>query len=367
MTINIPNFLLEMGHDSFMTALGIIIPSWAILMIVLERLYPYTKGIKLFRKGYWIDLIWYTFIQSKILEIVIFTYILLGLKSALELENFGPLSHWNFWVLLLFFLVTHDFYMYWMHRFQHNNKYLWRTHEAHHSNRVIDIMAGSRSHPMEILINQTIEFAPIFFLLDSETAAYMYPIKGLVDALWGMWIHANVNVNTGKLQYIINGPEMHQWHHANHYEVFYKNYSTKFAFWDWIFGTGFLPNLKPVKFYFDKPQVFGLPYAYPKGYFSQLVYAIFRFDIKEVEEKSFYEKVINLRKEITSTILSVFGVEKKWVQDELFDESNSRYLVDASIPHCKNCGGALKYYEREAQFIYTCDHCSSDGDLEKFN
>ena len=87
--------------------------------------------------------------------------------------------------------------MYWMHRFQHNNKYLWRTHEAHHSVREVDFLAGSRSHFSEILINQTIEFAPIFFLLDIESAMYMYPAKALLDAVWGMWTHANVNVNTG--------------------------------------------------------------------------------------------------------------------------------------------------------------------------
>lgn len=109
---------------------------------------------------------------------------------------------------------------------------------------------------------------------------YMYPAKALLDAVWGMWTHANVNVNTGKLQYLINGPEMHQWHHANHHEVFYKNYSTKIAAWDWIFGTGFLPGLQPLKSYFSKPQMFGLPYAYPNGFWDQLVYAFKRFDFR---------------------------------------------------------------------------------------
>lgn len=367
MTINIPNLFQSLGHDSFMQILGAIIPTWAILMIALERVFPYTKGVKLFRRGFWIDLIWYTFIQSKILEILIFTYIILGLKNYLGLQNFGPLSHWNFWVLLGIFFVTHDFYIYWFHRLQHNNKYLWRTHEAHHSNREIDFIAGSRSHPLEILINQTIEFTPIFFLVDSTTAAYLFPLKGLIDALWGMWIHANVNVNSGRLQYIINGPEMHQWHHANHYEVFYKNYSTKLAIWDWIFGTGFLPNLKPLKFYFAKPQVFGLPYAYPKGYFSQLIYALIRFDFRYIEDKSIYSDVLNFRKKLTSSVLSIFQIDKRWTEGELFDVNNDRFAIDAQTPICTKCGGIQKYYEREDQFIYTCERCNVDQELEKFN
>jgi sterol desaturase/sphingolipid hydroxylase (fatty acid hydroxylase superfamily) len=367
MHLLIPQFLSDLGHDRFMMILGIIIPSWAILMIVLERLFPYTAHVKLFRRGYWIDLIWYTFIQSKVLDIFIFTYIILAVKNALGLAHSGPLSHWNFWLLLFIFFVTHDFYIYWFHRLQHNNKWLWRTHEAHHSVREVDYIAGSRSHPLEILINQTIEFAPMFFLLDTETAMFMYPLKGLIDALWGMWIHANVNVHSGKLQYILNGPEMHQWHHANHYEVFYKNYSTKLAIWDWIFGTAFLPNLKPLHFHFNKPKMYGLPYAYPKGYFSQLLMAIVRFDFRFVEEKSFYNKILNFRKNLAAFILRWFGVKESWTKIELFDDQNHRYDIDKKFHNCPTCGAIQKYFVREKSLVYFCENCSKDVELQKFN
>lgn len=364
MLLYVPNFLLELGHKNYMTILGVIIPSWAILMIILERLFPYTKGIKLFRRGYWLDLIWYTFLQSKVLEIIIFTYIILGVKSYLGLQDYGPLSHLNFFLLLFIFFVTHDFYMYWMHRFQHNNKYLWRTHEAHHSVREVDWLAGSRSHFSEILINQTIEFAPIFFLLDSQTAMYMYPAKALLDALWGMWIHANVDVHSGKLQYIINGPEMHQWHHANHHEVFYKNYSTKIAAWDWIFGTGFLPGLEPLKFHFTKPKMFGLPYAYPNGFWSQLIYAFFRYDFRQVETQTFYTVLLNLRKNMSSKMLSIFGVNEDWTKKELFDDKNYKYELDDYTDHSRN---GIKYFYKDSEMTFVKEENGNNLDLEKFD
>ena len=97
------------------------------------------------------------------------------------------------------------------------------------------------------------------------------PIKALLDAVWGMYIHANIDVRSGKLQYIINGPEMHQWHHSNDRAVFFANYSTKFAVWDWLFGTAYLPGRK-------KPREFGLPYDYPRDYFLQHVFAVKRFE-----------------------------------------------------------------------------------------
>ena len=37
---------------------------------------------------------------------------------------------------------------------------LWRMHEAHHATADVDWLSGARSHALEILINQTIEFAP---------------------------------------------------------------------------------------------------------------------------------------------------------------------------------------------------------------
>lgn len=252
-------------------------------MITLERFFPYTKGLKFFREGWWLDLVWYTLLQSYVLKIVIFDWVIAPSERALGMAEQGYLSHWPVWALVLFFLFTHDLYIYWFHRWQHNSKVLWRTHEAHHSVTTVDWLAGSRSHVLEIIINQTIEFAPIIFLLDVETAAVVVPIKALLDAVWGMWIHANIDAKTGKLQYFINGPEMHQWHHANHQEVFYANYATKFAFFDWIFGTGFLPGLKPLKYQFFKPRVFGLPYEYPRDYFMQHWFSFWRFDVKKIE------------------------------------------------------------------------------------
>lgn len=265
------------------TITTIIFFSWAGFMMLLERLYPYTKGMKFFRQGWWLDFIWYSIIQSYFLKILIFDYIIAPTKVHLGLADVGLLSHWPIWALVLLFLVTHDFYIYWFHRLQHESKLFWRLHEAHHSVTEVDWLAGSRSHILEIIINQTIEFAPIILLLDNHTAAIVVPIKALIDAVWGMWIHSNIDAHTGKLQYVINGPEMHQWHHSNHQEVFYSNYSTKFAFWDWIFGTAFLPGLKPFKYQFMKPAKFGLPYDFPRGYFEQNWFAFHRFDVQKYE------------------------------------------------------------------------------------
>jgi sterol desaturase/sphingolipid hydroxylase (fatty acid hydroxylase superfamily) len=259
----------------------------AATMITLERIFPYTKGMPFFREGFWIDLVWYTLIQSFFLKIIIFDYIILPIDSHYHLSSLRIVSDWPVYCQVLFFLVTHDLYIYWFHRWQHHSKLLWRTHEAHHSVTQVDWLAGSRSHVLEIIINQTIEFAPIVLL---GADPMVVPIKACFDAVWGMYIHSNINVRSGKLQYFINGPEMHQWHHAEDKNVYYANFSTKFAFWDWIFGTAYLPNKKPL--------YFGLYYKYPKDYFLQHVFSVKRFDEDLLKRNKIWKFYLDLRQNI---------------------------------------------------------------------
>jgi sterol desaturase/sphingolipid hydroxylase (fatty acid hydroxylase superfamily) len=225
----------------------------AIILIIIEKIIPYDKNHKFFREGWFTDFFFYTIVQNYVLSILIFSYIIEYLRIYTGIAEYQLLSDWPIWLQFTFFLFTHDAYIYFFHRFQHRNKFFWRLHEAHHSPPAVDWLAGSRSHALEIIINQTIEFAPII-LLGAAPEVVIY--KGLIDAVWGMYIHSNIDVRSGKLQYIINGPEMHRWHHALDVEGIDKNFATKFAFWDFIFKTDYLPDFKP--------QKYGLPYKeYP--------------------------------------------------------------------------------------------------------
>jgi sterol desaturase/sphingolipid hydroxylase (fatty acid hydroxylase superfamily) len=218
----------------------IIIVGAAVFYMIMERLFPYTKGQKVFREGFVNDFVFYTLLQSALLSIVI-GWIIEGIDALTPVSRLTGIRELPLWQQAIFFLVVHDFYIYWFHRWQHRNEVLWRVHEAHHSPKSVDWVSGSRSHSLEILINQTIEYAPIFLLASPEMAI----VKGIMDAVWGMWIHSNIDVKSGWLQRIINGPEMHRWHHAKEITEGGFNFSTKLAVWDWLFGTAYLPTTKP--------------------------------------------------------------------------------------------------------------------------
>jgi sterol desaturase/sphingolipid hydroxylase (fatty acid hydroxylase superfamily) len=257
------NYFARMSNAEYYSTLAI--AGSAVFFIIAERIWPYTKGQNILREGFFDDLALYTIAQSYILGIFIFTYVINFIDSSTGLSRLQLFRDVPIWIQLLFFLVTHDLYIYWMHRWQHSNKYLWRIHEAHHSPKKVDWLSGSRSHALEILINQTIEFLPIV-LLGSPPEVIAY--KGVMSAVWGMYIHSNLNIHTGKLQKIINGPEMHRWHHSTG-KGRNRNFATKLAIWDWIFGTAFLPE--------TKPDEYGLKTNFPKHYLMQTLFAFRTF------------------------------------------------------------------------------------------
>ena len=156
---------------------------------------------------------------------------------------------------------------YLFHRWMHVNKYLWRIPEAHHSTPDVDWVGGSRGHVIENMITGTAELAPIVLFM-SQVAA----IKSVIDACWGMWIHSNIDWAMGKLKYVINGPFMHRWHHAR--EIHDVNFATKFAFWDWLLGTAYLPD--------RKPESYGLDVSWPQNIVVQQAFAFRKFQPKAV-------------------------------------------------------------------------------------
>jgi sterol desaturase/sphingolipid hydroxylase (fatty acid hydroxylase superfamily) len=250
-----------------------IIVAWAFVLIGLERIFPYHPQ-KLFRTGFFTDLLGYGLLQSYVLGFAI-SGVIRFVDHQTGFSKLGLVSHWPVLAQLAFFFVVHDFYIYWFHRLQHKSDLLWRTHEAHHSVDDVDWLSGTRSHALEIMINQTIEFMPIVLL---GAGPDVYLMKATLDAVWGMYIHSNLNVRTGLLQRVINGPEMHRWHHASNLPMPGRNFSTKLAIWDWLFGTAYLPP--------EKPERYGLiDDAYPKtGFFAYVLQHV--YSVRRVKEQA---------------------------------------------------------------------------------
>ena len=245
----------------------IVVVASALLLILLERRFPYEPRQRLLREGFFTDLLGYGLLQSYVLGLLISGFIAF-LDHQTGWSSLRLVGSWPIAAQLVFFVVSHDFYIYWFHRLQHLSPLLWRVHEAHHSVDDVDWLSGTRSHLLEICINQSIEFAPIVLLGASPEVAIL---KATLDAVWGMYIHSNIAVRSGALQYVLNGPEMHRWHHARHLPAPGSNYGTKLAIWDHVFGTAYRPGEKPEQYGLDEPN-------YPKrGFFAYVAQHVYSF------------------------------------------------------------------------------------------
>ena len=224
---------------------------------------------RVFRDGFWVDLVGYGIVQSYALALAI-AWIVRGIDSVSGVSRFRIVSDWPIALQVAFFIVTHDLVTYLIHRGQHRSNRLWRTHEAHHSVNQVDWLSGIRSHSVEILMYQTAEFLP-FVLLGGAPEVALW--KAMANSIYGMYIHSNLSWKMGPLLWVLNGPELHRWHHANDdARAFGMNLATKFTIWDRLFGTLWLPDRRATDYGTHDP-------FYPHGYVGQHAYAFRVFSV----------------------------------------------------------------------------------------
>jgi len=234
----------------------------AALIFLLERAFPHRASQSAFRRGFATDFFIYSLAQGYVVGVPIGWLIGLLEQHGLEARPFADVP---WYVQVPFFLVFHDFNLYWFHRWQHASPRLWRTHEPHHTNTELDWVAGSRASPIEIVLTELMKYLPMVLL---GASAKVVIAKGTIDAIWGMYLHSNIDVRAGRLQYVINGPEMHRWHHALDEEALNKNLATKVAAWDWLFGTAYWPQHR-------RPSGYGLVGGEPAGgYLGQQLFSL---------------------------------------------------------------------------------------------
>ena len=146
-------------------------------------------------------------------------------------------------------LVAVDFLKWAIHNLLHRVPWLWEFHKVHHSIVEMDWMGDWRFHWVEILVYNSLLYAPVLCLgVRGEVALWV----GVFDTLIGHFAHANLRWRIGPLKYVLNSPEMHLWHH-NHPACgpVNRNFALTLSVWDWMFGTAFVPPQDPDRLGFD--------------------------------------------------------------------------------------------------------------------
>lgn len=135
---------------------------------------------------------------------------------------------------ILLGLVVADCCLYWVHRGMHRRRILWLTHAFHHSIDQLWWLSGSRTSVTHLLL-----FAAPQILLGYYVFQFTPIEAGIafsIGVVVNVWIHTNIAVNLGPLDWFLITPNFHRIHHGAR-GLASKNLGFVLTIWDRLFGT----------------------------------------------------------------------------------------------------------------------------------
>lgn len=216
------------------------------LFIVLERLWPRDAKQRFFRPGLATDLV-YIVLNGHWLGVglALFTEPLARAFDGALAAHGAPIhlrvaAAWPWWAQLLVAFVAMDLVQWSIHNLLHRVPALWELHKVHHSIRTMDFWGSMRFHFGEIVVYKSLQYVPLALLGFDGTALF---VVAVLSTAIGHLNHANLRLRMGPLRYVLNGPEMHVWHHAHPSAgPINVNFAINLAVWDWLFRTAYLPG-----------------------------------------------------------------------------------------------------------------------------
>jgi ornithine lipid hydroxylase len=148
-------------------------------------------------------------------------------------------SSWNPIVQVFLLLVVKDFFRYWFHRWMHEVPFLWRLHCVHHGVTRLYWFNGTRSHPLEGMVEGLLFAIPLAFV---QAPIEVIFVSELLGRTIGRFQHTNIDVKLGFLDYIFSTPRNHRWHHSRSANEGDSNYGGDVIIWDHLFGTFYMPK-----------------------------------------------------------------------------------------------------------------------------
>jgi sterol desaturase/sphingolipid hydroxylase (fatty acid hydroxylase superfamily) len=163
--------------------------------------------------------------------------------------------HWYHYVILsIFVALAGDFAYYCYHYLAHRSSFFWEFHKVHHSADVLTPMTVYRSHPFDLLLSMI--FATV--MLGFTTGIWIYLFGNQVSLLsiyginWEIFLfyltganlrHSHIWLNYPyKVSHVLMSPAQHHIHHSVEPKHYDKNFGYILSFWDWIFGTLYVPK-----------------------------------------------------------------------------------------------------------------------------
>lgn len=142
---------------------------------------------------------------------------------------------WYLPLSLLLYLLAHDTWFYWTHRWMHRPRWFRIAHAVHHASRPPTAWAAMSFHPIEALTGAVV-IPALVFLIPIHVAALgavlaIMTVMGVTNHMgWEIFPRALVHSRLGG--WLITAS-----HHERHHEHYQCNFGLYFRVWDRVCGT----------------------------------------------------------------------------------------------------------------------------------
>lgn len=141
---------------------------------------------------------------------------------------------WAQWTIAMLAL---DLWQYAFHRACHGIGWLWRIHEAHHSDADYDVTTGVRFHPIEVVFRQA-GAVGLTYVLAPPAAAVL--AAELLTVVLNFLQHANAALPAWAeraMRTVFITPDLHRLHHSMDEADQRRNLGQAWVWWDILFGS----------------------------------------------------------------------------------------------------------------------------------
>lgn len=224
---------------------------FAVLMVVLERLFPAARPLAaahlttladhLRRMAKNVSLAGLNAVLSPLIVIPV---------SALAAQwslDWRP-GWWQGVGGLVLDLLILDLWIYWWHVANHRVPFLWRFHEVHHLDQFLDATTALRFHAGEVVLSSLVRAAVIFLLAMPLASVIVFEVAIMFAAIFH---HSNLKLPPRLerfLSWFIVTPAIHWVHHHAVRRDTDSNYATILSVWDRLFG-----NRSPTRRWAEMP------------------------------------------------------------------------------------------------------------------